>query len=561
MYSKRGAFYRVSILSALLLAGVFSQNLFAQPYFTTSGTTPITSDATISTTDWVLAGPAGDPPLVTLGNNATLTIDDPTDGAFLVVGYGGVGGGGPSGVFSMSAGTTINVVGTGTFPGSGIAVGYVGGQGTFTMTGGTIDLASTAGSAAVTNLAIGTSSGTGTFVQSGGLVSLGNNFSVGAGAGSVGTYTISSGTLQNTQTAVSGIHYVGDDGGNGTLQIEGDAVVNFAGTSGLWIGGDLVSSGDPGPSTGLVVQNGGTVTFTGNGIYLAGQVGDTGTYELNDGVLEIGGGRLMKGNGTALFQLGGGTLRVIGSSLNTSVATALAAGTNSMIDTNGLGARFQSGLSGGGDLVKTGGGQLWVTGTASVGDFDLSEGTARFDDSLVSESIAVAGGTQLDLRAGSNSAVGDVTVEDGGELVGAVGADGEMLIGVGGVQDLKKFSQATETGSYILEGELRVDLSGVDFNLARITAASVSLGDDAVISFYTSGTRPAVGSEFLLFDTAGLTGFENIQFVGLGSLAGWVFTLDSDTGIVEAVPEPSTYALIVLGVALVWWSRRRKFAA
>lgn len=551
----KAASFKVFYLLALML-GFMAQHAMAQPYFTTSGTTALTTNNTISTIDWVLAGPVGDPPLVALTNNAILTINDPTDGAFLVVGLGGGLGGGPAGAFSMNAGTTINVVGTSAFPGSGIAVGYVGGTGAFSMTGGTIDFGSTVGPTAVTNLAIGTSSGTGTFTQSGGLVSLGNNFSVGAGAGSVGAYTISSGTLQNIQTAVSGIHYIGDDGGNGTLRIEGDAVVNLAGTSGLWIGGDLVSTGSPGPSTGLVQQDGGTVTFTGNGIYLSGQADDMGTYELNGGVLEIGGGKLAKGNGTALFQLGGGTLRVIGSLLSTPVATALTANTESTIDTNGLGARFQGGLAGTGDLVKVGGGQLLVSGSASTGEFQLSEGTARFDGNLAAESIAIVADTQLDLRGATNTASGDVTVADGGELLGGIGADGLMTIENGALQDLKKLSQSTESGSYLLEGELQLDLTGVDFNLARITAATVTFGDEAVIAFYASGTRPAFDSDFFLFDAGSLTGFENIQLIGLGSLSTWTFTLDSDTGMVNAVPEPSVWMLVVLSVGFLCWRRR-----
>ena len=544
------AFSKTHLL-ALLLAGLVTQNALAQPYFTTSGTTALTTNNTISATDWVLAGPAGDPPLVALSNNAILTINDPTNGAFLVVGLGGGQGGGPAGAFSMNAGTAINVVGTSAFPGSGIAVGYVGGVGSFAMTGGTIDLGSTAGPTTVTNLAIGTVSGTGTFTQTGGLVSLGNNFSVGSGAGSVGTYTISSGTLQNIQTAASGIHYVGDDGGNGTLRIESDSVLNFAGTSGLWVGGDLVSTGSPGPSTGLVEQNGGTVTFTGNGIYLSGQADDTGTYELNGGVLEIGGGKLAQGNGTALFQLGGGTLRVIGSLLSTPVNTALAAGSESTIDTNGLGARFQGEFSGSGDLVKVGAGQLLVSGNASTGEFQLNEGTARFDGNLAAESVEVAADTQLDLRGVTNSTIGDVTIADGGELLGGIGADGTMTVESGALQDLKKLSQATESGSYLLEGELQVDLTGVDFNLARITAAAVSLGDDAVIAFYASGTRPAFDSNFFLFDAGSLTGFENIQLIGLGSLSTWTFTLDSENGMVNAVPEPSVYVLLLFGFAVI----------
>ncbi len=556
------AFSKILQLGAFLLAGVGLQNAAAQPYFTTSGTTWITSNTTISNTDWALAGPQGDPPRVNLGNGATLTINDPVDGAYLVVGLGGGVGGGPGGSFGLASGATINVVGTAAFPGSGIAVGYMGGIGSFDMAGGTIDLSSTATPATATNLAIGTAGGNGTFTQTGGTVSLGNNFAVGSGAGSVGFYSITGGTLQNTTSGVSGIHYVGDDGGTGTLEIGGTATVNFAGTSGLWIGGDGV--GGSGPSSGLVEQDGGTVTFTGNGIYLAGQVGDTGTYELNDGTLEIGGGKLMKGAGDALFQMNGGTLRVIESGLVTAVDTMLVTNSVSTIDTNGLSARFQGEFSGGGDLDKTGDGQLLVSGSATVGALQIAEGSARIDGDLVAESVRVGDetdATELELRSANNHVTGDVTLEVGAALIGAISAEGTMTVEMGALQDLKKLSQATETGSYILDGELTVDLSGVDFNLARLTAELILIGDDATISFYASGTRPAIGTNFAFFSDMGtVSGFENIEFIGLGSLGGWVFTLDDETGVINAVPEPSTYALIALGAALVWMMRRRRSA-
>ncbi len=105
----------------------------------------------------------------------------------------------------------------------------------------------------------------------------------------------------------------------------------------------------------------------------------------------------------------------------------------------------------------------------------------------------------------------------GAALIGAISARGNHDRRDGSSQDLKKLSQATETGSCILDGELTVDLSGVDFNLARLTAELILIGDDATISFYASGTRPAIGTNFAFFSDMGtVSGFENIEFIGYG---------------------------------------------
>ena len=87
----------------------------------------------------------------------------------------------------------------------------------------------------------------------------------------------------------------------------------------------------------------------------------SGTYNLRGGALEIGGASL-RGNFPGgvtpyAFNLGGGTVRVIGTALNTSVSATLASGTSSTIDTNGLGATWNGVLSGGGGLIKTGAGR------------------------------------------------------------------------------------------------------------------------------------------------------------------------------------------------------------
>jgi len=362
MKPNQGALRTFALTCEILLGAALVQSAPAQTVYSESGTYAITSDTTISIYT-ALAGPAGDPPLVELNNNATLTIGAGSSPAYLLVGY--TGSSGNAGIFTLNSGTIVAVgVEGASFPGSAIAVGDSGGIGTLNVAGGLVDLATYSSSTKFTNLSVGTGAGSGTLNQTSGTIALGTNFSVGSGTGSTGSYTITGGSLQGFTGTGSGIMYVGDDGGSGTLNFGGSATASFAASSGIWIGGDNVG---PANSTGLFHQTGGTFSFAGNGIYLAGQAGDTGTYQLDGGTLQIGGAnKIVGGAGTARLNFGGGTLQVVGSNFSTGVASDLTAGSTSVIDTNGLNAAFSGSLSGAGTLDKVGSGTMTITGNNAL---------------------------------------------------------------------------------------------------------------------------------------------------------------------------------------------------
>jgi len=365
---------------------------------------------------------------ISLTTGGSLTIGNSSSaGSYLLLGYGKSGATSLTGAFTMDGGT-LTVVGVedAPFPGSGIAIGDLGGTGRFTMSGGTVDLADGGN---VTNLAVGTGGGTGEFIQSGGTVHLGTNLSIGAGEDSTGSYALSGNAILNAlPSTVSTIVYVGDDGGTGTMTIDGTAAVNFGAGSSLWVGGSAGAAHTG--STGTVTQTGGTLTFAGNYFYLGGQVGDTGTYNLNGGTLEVGGtDGIRKGGGMANFYFGGGTLKVIGSALTTSLNLNLTAGTVSTINTNAIGATLSGSLTAGGlhtagfgghTLNKTGAGTLNLTGaTRTLDTFNLNAGSAgQSAGNTTALAFNIANGSTFTLSGGtlainSSTETNNTTVVDG----------------------------------------------------------------------------------------------------------------------------------------------------
>lgn len=246
----------------------------------------------------------------------------------LIVGEGT----GNTGVLNVSGGTL-------TFR-TALQVGDFGGQGIVNQTAGTVILPATCGDPAFCSL-----------------LRIGND-------GGSGTYNINGGTLiLNGGLIVLG-HSTGfNPASTGTLNIGGGLVE---------LSGDLNSSGQfilgsNNNSHGGINQSGGILRIANDStLYLAGTNG-AGIYNLNNGILEIGGSSLQAQNLDYQFNLGGGTITVTGTSLVSTVNATLMPGTISTINTNGLNAQWDGVLSGGGGLAKDGNGTFTqnVQGTYS----------------------------------------------------------------------------------------------------------------------------------------------------------------------------------------------------
>lgn len=252
---------------------------------------------------------------------------------------------------------------------------YVGEQG-FTGTvnwdsSGTLDVQG--------QLRVGISAGTGIFNQNDGIVQGGTTggggkyLGVGDGAGSDGTYNLNNGTLypdgmgagsairqfrvghagatgtmnvgDGTGAAGSAVFeseddlWIGANTGDGTLVIESDGEVRLLGNNAQLHVGSLQGGAS---ATGLVTQNGGTVTA--ESLFTIGQgSGTVGEYQLNGGTIlaaNDGGGDIRVGGGG-----GTGTFRISGTASfstqgNFFIAEAGGAGTVGLLELTGSQASF-----------------------------------------------------------------------------------------------------------------------------------------------------------------------------------------------------------------------------
>ncbi len=346
--------------------------------------------------------------------------------------------------------------------------------GVYNMSGGQVLVTGTALDGSGGSLRVGDFGGSGTFNQTGGLVQListstdGNSLNIG-NQGGHGVYNISSGTLSFVG---SGLVTMGRSSGTygaatGIFNISGDALVdiNGSGTTANFIIGDNITSTNNG--SGTINQTSGTLSIrNGANLYLSGfapTISGTNTYNLNGGVLAIGGSSLKgayNGSSPYAFNLGGGTIRVTGTDLTTSVNATLVSGTSSTIDTNGLNATWNGSFSGSNSqLVKVGSGTLTLTNSSRIDSFFTNGGVlAQTSGTVTSYEVGVGSGL-----TGTTPNVGVYNMKGGTLLISAgtpppfVGGSASS-IRVGDFGGSGTFNQTG--GNVIINGSLNVGNQG-----------------------------------------------------------------------------------------------------
>lgn len=420
----------------------------------------ISSGTSVTVDGFDASGTFGYDTFASLAGAGTLTVSTP-----------GVPGVGPGVIFGGNNASTafsgtvvmpnldnfLAKVGTGTWTVNGMTMA----QGDLRIAGGT--LANTGGTTNIKSIGMGTGTGNSAIAtMSGGVLNITGVFAGGPPCGSgcpslrvgdfggVGVFNQSGGTVNIGGAAVAGSFNIGNQGGNGTYNMSG-------GTMNMGVVGDVTSAGlhsigrstsAANNSTGVFAITGGTVNVNAgeliNGDREAGGAGATTSSTINlsggtlsvkaganlwlsahdnlaaidstfnlsgTGVLEVGDGSLQAGygggTGAYAFNLNGGTIRVIGSDLTTTVdATLLGASATAgtQLNTNGLNANWNGILSGAGWLVKTGAGTLnlggvntYTGGTAFNGGVVFADATS--DLGANASAMSFNGGT---LQLGAN---------------------------------------------------------------------------------------------------------------------------------------------------------------
>lgn len=327
-------------------------------------------------------------------------------------------------------------------------------------------------------------------------------------------------------------------GSTGTVEVKG---INAAGTASTWIVGSELYIGNNGTGT-LTIGDGGVVkspmTFVGTGA----NAGAGGSLNLNGtpgrrGVLETG--QIVRRQGVII--LDGGILRASAnqSDFLRDVSNVSVHANGAFVDSNNHNVGIGTSLIGDGGLTKLGQGTLELRGISFLGGLSTVDAGKLLVNTRFSGDIQVNSGATL---GGSGEIVGAVHVLAGGILspgnspgnltMGSLTLDHDSILTI----ELGPLSDhLTINGDVILDGTINF------------------IGDP---SFFTSGMLPS----FISY-----TGTLTNHGIVLGSLPAGVdgsgFALDFSTpGVISiaAVPEPSTAAMLAVGVALVL-SRRKLF--
>lgn len=471
---------------------------------------------------------------LTIANQNTFgTVELQTNGVMTASGSLVMGGTGSGAV------ATFNITGgSATFSGSNNVIG----AGNSSLSSSTINISS--GSLSLGNTDIG-KAGTGAINVTGGSLS---TLATNIGSGSVGEISISSGTANLGATTIgSAIN------GTGTLSVSG-------GTTTV----TTVTMGNAANTTNAVNISGGTTTFGTTTIGNAAT--STSTVSVTNGTLNLG--------ATKIGTSGSGTLLISGGTVNASSLSSVGGSST----TTGTGT---INVSGTGRLNVSSTGDTYIgersTTSGNVGNFTQSGGIVE---------LGGAGQTGRLIIGSSNAAGSDVTGNvtiSGGQFMGRMLIGSNVAGALGGGTLTVLGSNATigsiATGNGLelrSNGEINFVMDSVGISTLNYANGNFSISDGAQVTLdITSyiGGLGAIGQQttFTLINAANYsaaltTATLNDYFSVVGSnpyYSSVVFSLDTvnkdvNVTLTAAIPEPSTWALIGLGIFIVAARCRRR---
>ena len=241
------------------------------------------------------------------------------------------------------------------------------------------------------------------------------------------------------------------------------------------------------------------------------------------------------------FNLGGGTIQVIGIDLTSDVSPRLVNNTTSFINTNGFNASFSGAITGtGGQLVKIGSGTLEFNNVNNtIGSFLIAGGNVTQAGSTL---------TTSEMAVGTGSGNTASYTMSGGTLAFSAGTPPPIVGGAASsfrVGDFGGTGTFTQTGGLVsVVGSLNIgnqgghgeyDISGGDFTLSgglyslgRTTSSSPGgLASTGTLNISGSGTVEVKDGNFIIGDRDA----SGAQGVGTLNQTGGIFTIDAGAGL------------------------------
>lgn len=387
-------------------------------------------------------------------------------------------------------------------------------------------------------------SGTGSLAVTGG--SLTSNYGyLGHNVGSVGTATVSSGTWNTTAEL-----HVGYEG-SGALGVTGGSLVSDDGYVGYGVG-----------SVGAATVSSGTWDTSGN---LTVGVSGAGTLTMDGGVVSVG-GTLSRGASGTINLNAGGTLRIGSGGTRGDLGVASLTANGTLIFSRSDESTYSGALSGSGAVVKQGVGTLTLSGVSTYsGPTTVQAGTLALSGTLSSSAVTVNAGAVL---SGNGFIGSSLTVQSSGTLAPG-NSPGQNTTG----------TLSLQAGSTTVMEIVGSTAAGTDYDTVVVTGTN-GLTYGGALSIVFSDTNPfADDTTFDLFNYAGSSSgtFASITTGGSGVYAGLSFIATPDgfwysghtiggqylrfnptSGDLVVVPEPSTWGLVVSGIAFAAALARRR---
>ncbi len=311
------------------------------------------------------------------------------------------------------------------------------------------------------------------------------------------------------------------------------------------------------------------------------------TWRVDQGTLYMSGGDLTLGATNNKVVLNGGTLQASGTTLNsgrTITLNAVAGNTIKPDDNNTLILATANQLTGSGGFTKTGTGTLTIGAaqnysgktTIAAGALSLSNTGSISNTSEVNLGTQASQGTLLLTNKASGYTLGSSQTVSGYGAIN-IGA-GKTVTIAGTLAPGNSAGIITNTGNLTLDSTAAIvmelagsgGVAGTDFDQLQVSGTLTYGGALSITNF--GGYNITTPTNYALFTFAGYSGnFASVNVEGnaltysalttnwSGTISGTTYTYQMDTGYLNVVPEPTTYAMLGLaGVAALAYRIRRR---
>jgi T5SS/PEP-CTERM-associated repeat protein/autotransporter-associated beta strand protein len=392
----------------------------------------------------------------------------------------------------------------------------------------------------------------------------------------------------NGMTDIQGVLLT--NGGTGVIGLKSASSNNsvlITGTGSTWIDGGDLFVGSSASGNSLEISNGGTVI---NWSVAYGGVIGLNVGSSNNRVLVTGAGSTWNVHGNlTIGDAGSGTLTVAngGSAVAGAIVVASSGGSSGTLNIGSLGGGDKAGTIDSPTIAFGAG-----SGTINFNQFDTSTMTSAISGNGFINQL----GSGTTILSGSNNYSGTTTVKSGLLLANSSSALGTSTVivtntgtlgGIGAIQGATTIANGGTlaagsggVGSLSFNGGLTLEAGSTtlfqihstsDFTSINLIGSSVTYGGTLV--FNLINYVPVAGNEFTFFNMTGATESGNFSSVQVGSSYlnyaagvwsglnnGVTYQFNDVTGklTVQAVPEPSTWALLGLGALGMLIALRRR---